>query len=124
MDDHLVAARDYMLRDFRDREVIKKEVHKPPYAAYDTAMFEHVVDGCESIVYALAGQRPPGGFIDAVLRNDLMEAFRTADATNTAWLWSYVRFIYWTIPTPLRHAYKEAGSWEKYRSLFSPSSSL
>lgn len=53
---------------------------------------------------------PPGGFLTAVLSNDLREACARADSTNQHCLFAYVQFLYMHAP---------AGCWgspEKVRA--------
>ena len=42
---------------------------------------------------------PPGGFIAAVLANDLMEAFQRADDINTEYMRDIVQYIYNNTPS-------------------------
>lgn len=47
-------------------------------------------------------KRPPGGFLEAVLRNDLRMAAEHADEQNKPLLWVYVALLYNVVPV---------GSW-------------
>ncbi|KKK42946.1 hypothetical protein LCGC14_3169250, partial [marine sediment metagenome] len=42
---------------------------------------------------------PPGGFLTAVLSNNLVDAFGRADSTNAACLKDYINWLYWDIPS-------------------------
>ena len=41
----------------------------------------------------------PGDFLQAVITNNLVEAFHRADDTNIAKLQDYAQFLYWEIPS-------------------------
>ncbi len=56
---------------------------------------EHMREGIEA--YVERG-RPPGGFLRAVLTNDLHSAVQRADHINVNLLPDYVRFLYWEVP--------------------------
>ena len=43
---------------------------------------------------------PTGGFLEAVLSNDLREAISRADDTNIRHIPGIVRWIYWKMPSP------------------------
>ena len=49
------------------------------------------------VAYVRERQRP-GGFLRAVLENDLKMAVQTADAENLANLPAYVHYLYWCAP--------------------------
>lgn len=40
----------------------------------------------------------PGGFLRAVLENDLLEAYGHADATNKNYIGNYISWLYWHVP--------------------------
>lgn len=44
---------------------------------------------------------PPGGFIRACLENNLCEAFKRADSTNSQALQHIVAWLYWEMPIGL-----------------------
>lgn len=56
----------------------------------------HIIEGI--VGYILDGL-PPGGFVRAVLENDLMEAFGRADIENGANMRQIVSFLYNHAPT-------------------------
>jgi len=45
--------------------------------------------------------RPTGGFLEAVLQNDLMEAVLRADDTNRECLPAILAFVYNNVPSPM-----------------------
>lgn len=53
----------------------------------------------DQMYWYLAKRIPPGGFLQAVLENNLVEAFGRADECNANALKDYARFIYNEIPT-------------------------
>ena len=53
----------------------------------------HVASGCLSIYQAEKKGIPPGGFIKAVMNNDLRAATARADFTNKSLLWVYTIFL-------------------------------
>jgi hypothetical protein len=55
-------------------------------------------DVIESIRLYVDGRCPTGGFLEAVLSNDLKGAVRAADEQNLATLVDIVRYCYWEIP--------------------------
>ncbi len=54
----------------------------------------------ETILRYVEHRVPTGGFVQAVLSNDLREAIGRADAENLEDLVEIVRFCYWEIPGP------------------------
>ena len=63
------------------------------------AVIRYVEDGIE-----------PGGFLEAVLCNDLKGAVMRADAINKARLFNWVEFVVWELPASCQ------GSVEKYQN--------
>ena len=55
---------------------------------------------------------PPGGFLWAVLTNDLFEAFKAADRDNAANLGSICNWIWWNLPTECYGNAKKCERWE------------
>lgn len=53
----------------------------------------------------------PGGFLEAVLSNNLMEAVTKADYTNLAALKDWVMFVYWNIPSGCWKSDKHITDW-------------
>ncbi len=49
-------------------------------------------------IHAYIQGRPPGGFLRAVLENNLKEAALGADEQNARHLADIVAFVYWTVP--------------------------
>lgn len=64
-------------------------------AARENQIPDHLIDGLVS--YAV-DRRPTGGFLNAVLCNDLREACARADAKSMAALPRIVQFIYHHLP--------------------------
>ena len=52
----------------------------------------------EAIDRYVADHIPVGGFLEAVLSNDLTAAFGRADEENRANLYDIIRYCYWKIP--------------------------
>lgn len=66
--------------------------------------------------HALHG-RPTGGFVRAVLENDLIEAFILADESSTAALRGIVFYVYHEIPSACWGSRKKVKAWlEKFRT--------
>ena len=58
---------------------------------------------------------PPGDFLRAVLENDLVEAFATADNTNKKVLNDWVSFIWWDLPVESWGSREKVNLWMKRR---------
>ncbi len=54
---------------------------------------------------------PPGGFLTAVLSNDLTQAVARADDTNIRLLPEYVRYCYNEIPSPCWGSPERVEAW-------------
>ena len=60
-----------------------------------------VPDHCrDGLVDYFSLRHLPGGFLTAVLENNLMEAFGRADDTNRSTMFNYVDFLYNYAPAP------------------------
>lgn len=57
---------------------------------------EHTAQGFANYVFKRV---PPGGFVTAVLSNNMKEAFLRADAQNKAAMEEIVSFLYMAMPT-------------------------
>jgi hypothetical protein len=64
----------------------------------------------ESLTRYAGNRVPTGGFLGAVLANDLFAAAGRADDVNRHYLWDICVFVMGTLP---RESY---GSWEKVRA--------
>ena len=62
---------------------------------------DHILSCLKSIVAQLFGFHPAGGFGQAVLKNDLMEAVGRADSTNVLCLNFYTTFLHNKVPSIL-----------------------
>lgn len=71
---------------------------------------DHIIDGLESIVNWYNSRCYPGGFLSAVLKNDLMAACSRADKTNKRVLPIYASFIYNKLPLDYTEKAKELWS--------------
>jgi len=58
---------------------------------------------------------PPGGFIRAVLANDLTGAFETADDINSANMKAIVSYAYCHVPYAARGSYEKVAAWIERR---------
>jgi hypothetical protein len=70
----------------------------------------HFHDGL--VQYVLHG-RLPGGFLTAVLENDLVEACTRADDKNQSKLWNIVFFLYNYTPASCWHGPENVEAWVK-----------
>ena len=68
---------------------------------------EHLREGVTAYI---DDRRPVGGFLQAVIENNLRDAVLCADHTNRERLPDIVSFFYWSVPSPAW------GSPEKYRA--------
>lgn len=60
---------------------------------------------------------PTGGFLQAVLENNLMKAFAAADPQSTASMKDIVRWCYWNLPADAWGSAKQYKDWvEKHRA--------
>ena len=57
--------------------------------------------------------RPTGGFLRAVLENDLLKAFRKADEDNLRHLKAIVRFVHFNLPVNCWGSPKKVKQWLK-----------
>lgn len=64
----------------------------------------------ETLEAYVRDHRPPGGFLQAVLSNNLKEALGKADRENLLALKEIVGWVYWECP------YKAQGTLENYRA--------
>lgn len=68
----------------------------------------HILDG----IRRFADDRvPPGGFIQAVLENNLSEAFGRADEFSLAGLFDIVRYVRWEIPSICHGSPEKVREW-------------
>lgn len=51
------------------------------------------------MAYVMAG-RIPGQFLQAVIRNNLVDAFGLADSVNLTYMAAYAQFLKWAMPPP------------------------
>ena len=65
----------------------------------------------EGITAYIEERRPPGGFLRAVLENNLSESFGRADENNQAALLAIVQYIYWKIPGPCWGSPDKVNAW-------------
>lgn len=56
---------------------------------------------------------PPGSFLTAVLTNDLVGTFRTADEINHGAIEQYVKFLYWEAPSPCHGSPFLVDQWQR-----------
>ena len=54
---------------------------------------------------------PPGGFVTAVLANDLMQAFARADSFNASAMIYIVRYVYNHTPIGCHGSYEAVSEW-------------
>jgi hypothetical protein len=59
----------------------------------------------------------PGGFLCAVLENNLKESFMRADMTNKRCIDSYVEFLYTYAPSGCWGSKEKLASWEAVKGL-------
>lgn len=58
-----------------------------------------------------------GGFLDAVLCNDLKGAFRRADTTNKMFMEKWVEFVVWYLPVQSQGSPEAVLKWMKHGGL-------
>jgi len=75
---------------------------------------EYMLDGF--ILYILQGV-PPGGFLTAVLYNDLIDSYSKADSTNIDAIPNYVRFLYNHAPASCFGSPEKVSDWIKHNGL-------
>lgn len=82
---------------------------------------QRVPDGVRESLTDYAGHRvEPGGFLRAVLANDLMEAVGRADEYNLASLAAICGFIYSELPSPCHGSYEAVAAWLAARKAVEP----
>ena len=64
-----------------------------------------------SIERYVAAHKPTGGFVHAVLSNDLSGAFRRADEENLANLYDIVDYCHWEIPGNCWGSPEKVAAW-------------
>ncbi len=65
----------------------------------------------EGIDAWVANAAPPGGFLQAVLLNDLKESFARADCTNGQAMCHIIAYLYWKAPAICWGSVKNIGEW-------------
>jgi hypothetical protein len=55
--------------------------------------------------------KPPGGFLQALFANDLLEVFARADDENAALIRQWVAFVYNYMPTTCHGSYEIVRAW-------------
>jgi hypothetical protein len=71
----------------------------------------------DSLVAYIETGRPTGGFLEAVLSNDLMGAFKRADAQSCAYLEAVARWLYDKAPGDAWGDYKTVQKWIRKQGL-------
>ena len=54
---------------------------------------------------------PPGGFLIAVLENDLMETIGRADHHNIHFLKEICQYVHWELPSPCHGSPERVAAW-------------
>lgn len=75
---------------------------------------EHMQDGAR--LYIERGIEP-GGFLTAVLENNLTAAFGRADGTNKLRMQDWVEWLYWDIPSPAWGSKEKVTQWIANRGM-------
>ncbi len=78
-----------------------------PHEKYPTAPV-HILDSIRA--YA-ESRRPTGGFVYALLTNDLMGALRAADDESAAGLFDIMRYVRWETPAACHGSRKIVANW-------------
>jgi len=60
--------------------------------------------------------RPTGGFLRAVLANDLFEAVGKADSQNILCLREIIGWVYWNVPREAWRSYGAVDAWIKQKN--------
>ena len=74
-------------------------------------------DTLDSLIRYAKDRIPTGGFLHAVLRNDLRDACARADSGNLATLADIVRFCYWEIPADCWGSPDHVDEWLRHRDV-------
>lgn len=72
---------------------------------------EHDIRGF--VEYVFEGV-PVGSFLEAVLENNLMEAYKRADDKNTRAMYGIVSFVYSYLPSPCHGSPEKVAAWLKW----------
>jgi hypothetical protein len=56
----------------------------------------------------------PGGFLTAVLENDLFGAVSRADAVNLTLIKEIAQYVYWELPSPCHGSPQKVAAWLDY----------
>lgn len=83
------------------------------------ALYEYDVDANNAGALAnwIVHGIPGGGFLHAVLTNDLTEAFSRADMTSRASLFNIVQFLYNAAPRDCWQTTENVANWQGLRSI-------
>ena len=54
---------------------------------------------------------PGGGFLTALLTNNLKETFTRADSNNKRKVYNWVRFIIWSLPSSCQGSEEKVNNW-------------
>lgn len=74
----------------------------------------HMVDGiCDYIIFGV----PPGGFLTALLSNDLKESFGRADDMNQRAMRQWVMFMYNEMPSQAQGSPEKVQAWLEHAGL-------
>ena len=69
---------------------------------------DHMQDGAKRYI---EDRIPPGGFLYAVLCNNLVEAFGHADSTNQACMQQWAQWLYWECPRAVWGSPAKVDAW-------------
>ncbi len=82
-------------------------------------LIEHRIPGhmYEAILCHVLEGRPTGGFLTALLANDLMRAAQSADDANFHAIGPWLRFLYQCVPGAALGSYDAVQVWQHARGL-------
>ena len=89
-------------------QIIEKQIADLTYSAEKEGVPDHTIN---PLVMYIVYRIPPGGFLRAVLENDLMEAFGRADQTNALCMKNIVSFIYNYAPMQCHGSNPKVQAW-------------
>jgi hypothetical protein len=80
---------------------------------FENTAFRYGVPGymIDGLYYYVYHRLEPGGFLQAVLSNDLMEAFGRADEINRNYMFNYVDFLYNEVTSECWGSPEKVNNW-------------
>lgn len=79
----------------------------------DVVRYSAISDVVKSLVRYVNDKVPTGGFLRAVLENDLMDSFSRADSHNTLFMKEIVQYVYNYVPMAAKGSRDAVDAWLK-----------